>query len=204
MKKTFASALIIAAVLAGCESPKEDVIAKDYVLIVHNVSSMGCTSFGMDAFKSEFGITREVLYHEDIDNTVDCNDYEHEPEKTCWAETLTGNGTGIGDHVCAIGIDEADEPDTSNEEVVKKQTYVAIIPNVSSLACTKGGIDKVLKDHGYSGTSYEFTQEEANINCDNFSGTTCQVLNGPDEDEAGYSKDFSCVIGTNDKPLNDN
>jgi len=202
MKKNLAFSLLGLLLITGCESPKKDVVAKDYVLIIHNVSSMGCSTFGMDTFKKEFGLEkRVVLYHEDPDNAADCNDYEHELKKTCWAKELTGSGDGSGDNVCAIGIDEVAEPDTSNEAEVKKQKYVAIIPHVSSLACTKGGIDKVLEDHDYKGTEYEFTQETADTKCDRFPGTTCEEMNGLEEEEAGYSKNLSCVIGTQDKPL---
>jgi len=204
MKKStvIAFSAAVSLLMTGCVSPKKDVVAKDYVLIVHNVSYWGCSNIGMSVFKTKYGLEkREVLYHEDVDNTANCDDYEHEKEKTCWEESLSGNGSGVGDHVCAIGIDEVDEPDTANEAEVKKQKFVAIIPHVSSLACTKGGIDKVLEDHDYGGTQYEFTQENADVSCAKFPGTTCQTLVGPEEEEAGYSKKLSCVIGTQDKPL---
>ncbi len=204
MKRYFAIAAISALLLTGCESPKEDVVARDFVLVVHNVSYWGCSSFGMNVFKKKYGFTnRIVLYHEDNDNTADCDDYEHELKRTCWEESLSGSGTGVGDHVCAIGIDEVDEPDTTNEEKVKEQKYVAIIPHVSSLACTKGGIDKVLEDHDYTGTQYTYTQEKADVQCDSFPGTECKVLSGLEKEEAGYSENLSCVVGTEDKPLQD-
>jgi hypothetical protein len=200
--KTLFGLGMAALMLTGCESTKEEVVAQDYVLIVHNVSSAGCSFVGIGEFKSQYGLEKHsVLYHEDVDNTIDCDDYEHEANKSCWEESLTGSGTGTGNHACAIGIDEVTEPDTTYEDAVKQQKYVAIIPHVSSLACTKGGIDEVLKDHGYTGRDYVFTQERSDITCSRFPDTTCQVLDGPQEGEAGYSDRLACVIGTDDAEL---
>jgi hypothetical protein len=100
-----------------------------------------------------------------------------------------------------IGIDEVDSPDTTNEAKVKQQRFVAIIPHISSLACTKGGIDTVLKNHHYAGNQYEYTQEPSDITCSHFPDTDCRVLNGLEEGEVGYSEYLSCVVGTNDKVL---
>jgi hypothetical protein len=197
MKKHLALAAITLLIVTGCESSKKDVVAKDYVLIVHNISSMACSFVGMSIFKEKYGLeNREVLYHEDADNTINCDDYGHVKDKTCWEETITD-----GSDACAIGIDEADEPDTSGKDDVKKETFVAIIPHVSTLACTKGGIDKVLEDYGHGDSDYTFTQETSSVTCADFPGTTCKTFKGLEEDEAGYSKDFSCVIGTSDKAL---
>jgi len=199
--------LLVAAaavlLITGCESTKEEVMEKDYVLIVHNVSTLGCSFIGIGVAKREYDLERfTVLYHKDSDNTVDCADYGHIQDKTCWVESLE-EGSGYGDNACALGIDEVTTPNTDNEDKVKEKRYVAIIPHLSSLACTTGGINAVLSDHEYYGDQYEFTQETADTTCDTFPDTICQELEGYEEGEAGYSPYISCVIGTDDQPLND-
>ena len=97
-----------ALLFTGCESTKEEVVAKQYNLIVHNVSSMACSFLVMDTIEKEYEI-EGVLYHEDA-NGVTCADYNHTDGDTCKVvdarEELGEDHSGIGNRSCILGSDK--------------------------------------------------------------------------------------------------
>ena len=107
-KTSFVILLGAAVLLTGCEATKEEVMAKRYNLIVHNVSSIACSFVVMDTIEETYEI-EDVLYHQDV-NGVTCADYNHTEGETCKVvdarDELGEDHSGIGNHSCVLGSDK--------------------------------------------------------------------------------------------------
>ncbi len=104
-KKTILALAGAALLLAGCEVSKEEVVKRSYNLIVHNTSSMACSTIVIDSVASDHGYS-DVNFHQDNDKNVQCEDYNKTQGEDCEIVDLKSGDQGYGTYSCVLGTDK--------------------------------------------------------------------------------------------------
>ena len=194
-KKLIVLMLAVAFGVTGCEVSKEDVMAKKYVLIAHNVSSIACSAFSIGYITEEYGLSG-VNYHEDSDSQVSCLSYHKIDHYNCGTTDLKPEDTGYGSSSCAIGADAFNGGQDKNETV--RRPYILVVDNVKSDMCGKIFIEPIADDKGYENISF---YEDADASCnDTFQPPkyTCETKYLTPMDK-GFGTS-TCIVGSKEEP----
>lgn len=149
----------MAFALTGCEVPKEEVMAKKYVLIAHNVSSIGCSALTMGTITDTYGL-RGVNYHEDSDAQARCLDYHKIDHYNCGTTDLMPDDDGYGSSACVIGADAFNGG--QNKDETRNRRYILVVNDVDSDMCGKIFIEPIAADKGYKDITF---YEEGDASC---------------------------------------
>jgi len=191
----------LALIVTGCESPKEDVKAKNFVVIAQHVDSMACSFFAMDTIERTYGLTN-IIYHEEDNPETTCSDYDRIKYFTCYTTELDSNNSNYGSYACALGADSI--AGGQDKATTQKKKYHLLMHHFDADYCGKYVVDKVAEDNGYKNVS--FYAGDADTSCSDF----------PDSIDYCHDKyvqthvvegrvmgdDYSsvCVIGTDTPP----
>ena len=184
-------------VLTGCESPKEDIKKKKFVVIAQNVSSLACSSWAMDTIENTYGL-ENVVYHEEENPATECSDYNRMEYYNCYTTKLDSNDTGYGSSACALGADSL--AGGQNPEATKKKKYFLLVHHYDADYCGKFVIDKIAEDNGYKNISF---YADADASCGNFPNEIqCRdKYAGTNKVELRVMAGSSvCVVGTDTPP----
>jgi len=161
-KIILASLMGLLLVLTGCESSKEDVKTKKFVVIAQNVSSTACSFWAMGTIERTYGLVN-VIYHEESDPTTTCSDYNRFKYYDCYTTKLEAGDKGHGSSACALGADSL--AGGQNKTATQKKKYFLLVHHYDADYCGKFVIDKIAEDNGYKDITF---YADADASCNDF------------------------------------
>ena len=198
MQKIILTSLIgLVLILTGCESPKEDIEAKKFVVIAQHVDSLACSAVAMNTIEDSYGLVN-IKYHEEDNPTTECSEYKRLKYYDCYTTKLDSDNPNYGSSACALGADSL--AGGQNPEATKKKKYFLLVHHYDADYCGKFVIDKIAEDNGYKDVTF---YADADASCDDFpNATDChdkytQTHGVEDRVMTGTS---ICVAGTDTAP----
>jgi len=201
-----------ALILTGCENTKEEVMAEPINIIVHNVSSLACSSLAIDKIKEKAGVSK-LLYHED-NNNVTCDDYNAKTGLCVEKFDLIARGSkGYGNRACIFGTDEVPKSkgqdiETDNVNDVTAKEYLLIVKHTSKFSCNAYTIEDIAKKYDYNTELKFYIDKDGTANCNSYGRTNSKADKCQEADLKNKVKkevligNWTCVIGTNKAPTN--
>ena len=198
MHKTILTGLTgLALMITGCESPKEDVEAKKFVVIAQNVSSLACSELAMGTIAKTYGLVN-VNYHEESNPNTTCSEYGKTEYYNCYTSQLDSGDEGYGGSACAIGADSL--AGGQDPEATKKKKYFLLVHDYDEDYCGKFVIDKIAEDNGYKDITF---YADSGASCRDFPDATgCheKYIQTHTVEARVMTKSSVCVAGTNTPP----
>ena len=198
MRKIILTSLTgLVLLLTGCESPKEDIEARKFVVIAQNVSSLVCMNWAMPTIENTYGL-ENVIYHEEDNPATECSEYNRLKYYDCYTTKLDSDNPNYGSSACALGADSL--AGGQDRATTKKKKYFLLVHHYDADYCGKYVVDKIAEDNGYKNVSF---YAAADASCSDFPDQI-DCSNKYDRKYAVETRVMTgssvCVLGTDTPP----
>lgn len=239
MKKlTFGLLSAVILVLAGCskddlikemiqgtinEQPKDEVLAKKYLVVLQNMNDVGCNDLSVGIVASHLSLLENnntVVYASDPNPSSTCNDFNMSNNRKCFIQDASDklpNGEDISKYAgnaksCLIASDKFNvgQAESLQDVVTKPKSgntrYILLVSNIDPELCGGPIIFPLSEDEGYKNVSFFGTEETMSCDDRSLQGDGSFTVKCDEYDIRDHTDDYdaegnaSCVVGTDTKP----